>query len=64
VPQYLVTYRPDDHHEPEVVEADAVDVESGTHVVFGRTQLVIGRPREVVARREVAAGVLSFEEAG
>jgi hypothetical protein len=64
VPQYLVTYRPDAQHEPEVVEADAVDVESGTHVVFRRTQLVIGRPREVVTRRIVAAAVLTVERAG
>lgn len=63
MPHYLVTYRPETRR-PETVEADAVDVGGQTHLVFRCTQLVIGRPREVVVRRIQAATVTAVEQLG
>ena len=62
MPEYRITYRPDADRAPEVVDADDVTLEGESHLVFRRTQLVIGRPRQVVARRIVAAGVLTVDE--
>jgi len=45
-----------------MVEADAVAVEGGGHVVLRRVVFVIGQPREVVVRRLSVGEVLAVDE--
>jgi hypothetical protein len=63
VPVFTITYRPEREQAAERVEADTCHVEGGAGwIVLRRVVLVIGQPREVVARRIPARDVLSVTE--
>jgi hypothetical protein len=60
VPVFRLVYRPGLTVAAEEVEADVAVVEQ-RHVVLRRTAFVMGRPRDVVARRVLTEDLLSWD---
>jgi hypothetical protein len=57
---YRITYA--DDRAAEMVEAERVTVEAGNQIVFHNTVLLMGLPREVIARRLSTADVQAVDE--